>query len=208
MNHWKSWIGARGDHVALPPVFLLALVAGCGGGGGGGGGTRQPSLETPSIAVSGVEVDEGDSGTTPAVFHVTLSTPGSEPVTARWSTLDGTASADRDYRPTKGTFVIEPGNMDTVVVVDVLGDRRAESDETFFLVLESARGADLEEVEARARATVRDNDDEEDTPEIGGGQDDTDLGGDGSTRTTITDGDDRGGRSKRNGRAKGHRERD
>jgi hypothetical protein len=115
------------------------------------------------MSVSRVEIDEGDSGTTAAVFRVSLSNPASEPVTAQWSTLDGTASEGEDYRSTSGKLVIESGTMDTTVVVNVVGDREVERDETFFLVLENLTGADLVEGAARTRGTVLDDDEENDT---------------------------------------------
>ena len=157
----RIWTSARDRYLHVLSGLILVVLTGCGGDGGGG--KRESPVETPLMSVSRVEVDEGDSGTTAAVFRLSLSNPASEPVIAMWSTLDGTASEGEDYRSTSGKLVIEPGTMDTTVVVNVVGDREVERDETFFLVLENLTGADLVEGAARTRGTVLDDDEENDT---------------------------------------------
>lgn len=93
-------------------------------------------LPPPLIRVNDVTVVEGNSGTTPATFQITLSAPNNRPVTVAYATRDGTATAaDNDYTPISGVLTFAPGEVSKNVAVDVLGDRKAERDETFSLVL-------------------------------------------------------------------------
>jgi hypothetical protein len=49
------------------------------------------------ISIDDVQIDEGNSGTTPAVFTVRLSAPTNQVVTANFATAPNTAAADVDY---------------------------------------------------------------------------------------------------------------
>ena len=55
-----------------------------------------------SLSIGDAEVAEGNSGTTPASFAVTLSTPQPVPVTVHYATADGTALASNDYAAASG----------------------------------------------------------------------------------------------------------
>ena len=57
-----------------------------------------------SISINNVTAPEGDSGTTPFTFTVSLSAPGLVPVTVDYASADGTAVAGRDYIPVAGTL--------------------------------------------------------------------------------------------------------
>jgi hypothetical protein len=94
------------------------------------------SLPPPLIRVNDVSVIEGNSGTTPATFQVTLSAPNNRPVSVVYATGAGTATvADNDYTPVTGTVTFAPGEVTKNVTVSVIGDQKAERDETFSLVL-------------------------------------------------------------------------
>jgi hypothetical protein len=90
-----------------------------------------------SIRVADVSVTEGNSGTTPATFTVTLSQPTSDPISARFTTGNLTAVGGLDYSATSGTLVFPPGETSTQVIVPVLGDVLYEPTERFSLDLTS-----------------------------------------------------------------------
>ena len=77
---------------------------------------------------------EGDSGTTPLTFAVTLSGPSAQPVTVRYATADGSARAPDDYAASSGTLTFNPGETAKPVAVAVKGDTVNETDETFSLL--------------------------------------------------------------------------
>jgi hypothetical protein len=105
----------------------------------------------PSISISDVSVIEGAAGTTTtANFVVTLSTAWGQPVSVNFATADGTATAaDSDYVATSGTLTFAPGELSKAISVTVVGDAKAEANETFQLMLSSAFNGIL----ARSSAT-------------------------------------------------------
>ena len=92
----------------------------------------------PEINVSDpAPIPEGNAGITPVTFTVTLSAPTTSTVSVHYATQNGTATAGEDYTAVDGTLVFAPGETSKTVTVNVLGDRKAEADETFTLVLSS-----------------------------------------------------------------------
>jgi hypothetical protein len=106
--------------------------------------------------VHGLHVVEGNSGTTPAVFTVTLQPPASAPVTVSYETADLHAQAGTDYVATSGVLTFPPGATSGTVTVPVLGDAQPEGPELFDLVLGAASGAVA--VTDRTDATIDDDD--------------------------------------------------
>lgn len=99
-----------------------------------------PGSADPSIQISGATVREGDGGVNLASFTVTLSSAASEPVSVRYQTAPGTATAD-DFDAASGTLVFAPGETSRSINVRVLGDTRVENDETFSVILSNASQA-------------------------------------------------------------------
>jgi Calx-beta domain-containing protein len=87
------------------------------------------------VKVNDVKVKEGNSGTTPAVFTVSLNSFAIDEVTVAYTTVDGTAIAGSDYLPVAGTLVFAPGDSVKTVTVQVIGDTVREPNETFQLTL-------------------------------------------------------------------------
>jgi len=90
----------------------------------------------PATSFSDASVVEGDSGTTGAVFTITLS-PHTDVVTVGYATVDGLATAPADYQATSGQLVFNPGENSKTVTVAVNGDMLKEGNEMFFLNLTS-----------------------------------------------------------------------
>ncbi len=81
-----------------------------------------PGPPPPSISVGDVIVSEGDSGTTPATFTLTLSAPSAQTVTVDYSTADETATSPDDYVSASGTLTFNPGETTKPITVLVNGD--------------------------------------------------------------------------------------
>ena len=60
-------------------------------------GTILDDDPAPSVVINDVLVTEGDSGTTPASFTLSLSAPSGQTVAVGYATANGTASAGTDY---------------------------------------------------------------------------------------------------------------
>ena len=110
----------------------------------------------PEISINDVTVTEGDSGSSQAVFTVSLDQPTTEPVLVQFHTQDGTAIAGADYQSVSGQLIFQPGETTKTISVSILGDVVIESLEGFQVVLDQAVGATL--VSANGSGTIQDND--------------------------------------------------
>jgi hypothetical protein len=98
----------------------------------------------PAISITDVSAFEGNAGTTPFTFAVSLVNPSFQMVTVDFITLDGTATvADNDYQPAAGTLVFQPGETSKTVIAMVNGDVKVEPDETFFVQLANVTNATI-----------------------------------------------------------------
>lgn len=102
----------------------------------------------PQVGIGDANVLEGQDGTRPMVFTINLPGPAQVPVTINYSTSNGTATAGVDYLPTSGTVTVPVGSQSATVEVTVIGDRVAESDETFFVNISGPSGAVLGDAQA------------------------------------------------------------
>jgi Ca2+-binding RTX toxin-like protein/lysophospholipase L1-like esterase len=97
------------------------------------------------LTVNDVTRTEGNSGTTPFVFTVTLSNPSATAVKVTVNTAGTTATAGEDYTAIINRLLtFSPGAALTqTVTVSVKGDTKVEPDETFRLVLLNPNGATI-----------------------------------------------------------------
>ncbi|WP_374604482.1 Ig-like domain-containing protein [Arenimonas sp.] len=105
---------------------------------------RVTSLDAmlPRVYFESAFVDEGDTGTTPAVFRFRLDRPALVPVRLRVSTEDHLATSDHDYQPVTGQIVeIPAGESLGELTVLVNGDEYVEGYETFNLRVVILAGA-------------------------------------------------------------------
>jgi large repetitive protein len=84
--------------------------------------------DEPWIFINSVSQPEGNSGTTPLTFTVSLSSAYDLPVTVHYATADGSAKTGTDYAAASGTLVFEPGQTAQTLTVLANGDRTAAPD--------------------------------------------------------------------------------
>ncbi|HYW73009.1 MAG TPA: Calx-beta domain-containing protein, partial [Pyrinomonadaceae bacterium] len=108
------------------------------------------------LSINDITTTEGDSGTTSAVFTVTLSPASNQTVSVDYFTSDNTATAGADYQFVSGTATFNPGTTTRTVTVPIKGDTIAESTETFFVNLTNANNASI--AKAQGTGTITDND--------------------------------------------------
>src|SRR5262249_6182198 len=113
-----------------------------------GDGPNRAFLLTPATAttplvsiIDDVTITEGNSGTRAAVFTVRLSQASSQTVTVNFASPGSSAIPGGDYQPASGTLTFAPGATQMTITVPVIGDRRGETNETFFVNLTSASNA-------------------------------------------------------------------
>jgi len=87
----------------------------------------------PSVSITDVLVNEGNSGTTGAVFNVNLSAPSGKSVTVSFNTANGTATSGSDYTSSSGSVTFSAGQTSKTITVLVNGDTSVEPNETFLV---------------------------------------------------------------------------
>jgi len=102
-----------------------------------------PPPPLPTLSIDNVGLPEGDSGQTPFVFTVTLSTASASPITVNYATADDTATAGSDYIAQSGSLTFLPGELAHTITVPVIGDRVIEPNEIFTVTLSAPSGATL-----------------------------------------------------------------
>lgn len=109
-----------------------------------------------NLSVSDVSVTEPNTGTTDAVFTVSLSNSWTTPITVRYDTANGTAVAPGDYAGRTGTLTFAPGETSKTVRVPVQGDTVPEANEQFRLDLSLPTNAGI--ADGTGVATIVNND--------------------------------------------------
>ncbi|HKA05799.1 MAG TPA: Calx-beta domain-containing protein, partial [Gemmataceae bacterium] len=111
---------------------------------GQGVGTILDDDPAPSLTIGDVSLAEGNRGTTPFIFTVTLSAASGQTVTVNYATANGTATtSNSDYTAKSGTLTFAPGETSKTITISVRGDRRIEANETFFVNLTGPTNATL-----------------------------------------------------------------
>ena len=100
--------------------------------------------DEPYVNIGGSTAWEGNAGTTPISFTVSLSAVFDVDVTVSYKTADGTALAGSDYQAAVGAVTIPAGQLSQTVTVLVNGDVLDEGDEFFLVNLTDASGLLLE----------------------------------------------------------------
>jgi CSLREA domain-containing protein len=111
---------------------------------------------TPQLTITDPNVIEGDAGTTPAAFTVSLSHASASTITVNWATAAGSATSGIDFGAASGSLTLLAGETSKPVTVSVLGDTSDEADETFFVTLSSPANATV--AKAQGTATITDDD--------------------------------------------------
>lgn len=92
---------------------------------------------TPMLA----EGSAGTSGSGSVAVQLSAPAPAGG-VRMRYSTMDGSATADVDYRPASGMLEFAPGEKSRTIQIEWTGDDRVEGDEHFRVVLSEVSGAE------------------------------------------------------------------
>ena len=131
-------VAVIGDRIPeLPETFTVLLSAPTNAMLGDNQGTGMILDNEPRISISDFTKAEGKNGkSTSFTFTVTLSSAYDQAVTMSFRTVNGTATTgDNDYIAKTGTLTFAPGQTSKTITIDVKGDSKKESNETFYLDL-------------------------------------------------------------------------
>ena len=121
-----------------------------------GGSNEPPPPVVPTMSINDVTNAEGKFGTRSFTFTVSLSTAMTAAVSVNFATANGSAIAAEDYIAVSGTLVFNAGETTKTIVVEVIGDRKREPDESFSVNLAGASGATI--VDASGAGRIRNDD--------------------------------------------------
>ena len=139
-------VNVIGDTLFEPSETFTVNLTGATNGTiaeGVGVGTIVDDEAQPVITINDVSLNEGNAGTTPFTFTVTLSGQSATPVSITWATAPGTATSGTDFTPASGTLEIPAGSLTGNITVNVTGDTAFEANETFFVNLTGATGGTI-----------------------------------------------------------------
>jgi len=86
-----------------------------------------------AVALADAGIVEGDAGTQPMQFTVSIEPPNALPITLEYATYSGTANAGLDFVATSGPLEIPAGSAEATIEVSIAGDAFFEATETFSL---------------------------------------------------------------------------
>ena len=121
-SEWWRWAG----------IFLAPLILTC-----------PLAAAAATLSINDVQLAEGDSGTSSAVFTVSLSEAGAAEIQVSYATAAGTATAGVDYQAVSSTLTFPVGTLTQLISVPVMGDTLIEPNETFFVNLSAPVNATL-----------------------------------------------------------------
>jgi glucose/arabinose dehydrogenase len=121
-----------------------------------GQGTIVDNDPAPALSAGDCSVVEGNAGTTPCSFGVSLSPVSGRTVTVAYSTQGGSATSGVDFTAASGTLTFPAGTTSMPLNVMVQGDVAVETDEAFALTLSSPTNATL--ADAQGDGTILDDD--------------------------------------------------
>ncbi len=156
-----SIIGNNGDDVARGQAGNDTLLGSDGfdtldGGAGNdvvsSGGSAVPII----VSISNAIVNEGNAGTTSAVFTVTLSSASTGTTTVDFATVDGSATSGTDFNFQSGKLTFAPGVLSQTITVAVNGDTTDEANEEFTVELTNAVDASIND--SMGMGTIVDDD--------------------------------------------------
>jgi hypothetical protein len=119
-------------------------------------GTIVDDDPVPVVSISDASQSEGDTGTTPMLFIVSISAVSGLPVSATYTTANGSAVAPGDYTAATGTVTVPAGSTNATVNVGIVGDELYEGNESFTVTLSQPVNATLGV--AGATGTILDDD--------------------------------------------------
>jgi probable HAF family extracellular repeat protein len=112
--------------------------------------------DEPRITINDVSKNEGQNNTSPFAFSVTISPASDLGVNLAFATADGSAKSAEDYQATSGSLTFNPGEASKTITVQVVGDKKLEGDEVFYVNLSSATGGFI--VDSQGAGVVRNDD--------------------------------------------------
>lgn len=96
--------------------------------------------DPPRISITSAAITEGDTGTDPMEFTVSLSEASIEVISVDYASEEVSATENIDYEPVSGSLTFQPGETEKTIIVNIIGDTFTEDDEAFRIRLSNLVG--------------------------------------------------------------------
>jgi hypothetical protein len=117
------------------------LIESCSKGSGSGTPTPPPAA-LPVASISDVS-NERTSTNLKFQFSINLDKVSTTPISINYTSADGTALANTDYKPVSGTLTIPANSSSGTVEVEVIGDSTRKSNQTFSIQLSNPKNCTI-----------------------------------------------------------------
>jgi beta-glucanase (GH16 family) len=114
-------------------VFTLIILESCSKGSGSTTPTP-PAVVLPIASINDIS-NERTSTNLKYQFNITLDKVSTSAITISYTTADGTALANTDYKPVSGTLTIPANSTSATIEVEVNGDSTRKANQTFSVQL-------------------------------------------------------------------------
>lgn len=141
MNDVFNYNYMRNNFVLYVLALILFLSCAKSSGGGGGGNADLPALSVNNP--SPLARNTTGLSTVNMRFFVTLSTSYTSDVTVTYTTVSGTAMANKDFIPVASTLTIPSGQTTGYVDVSVTADSTRNNNLLFYLLLSNPSNATI-----------------------------------------------------------------
>ena len=129
----------------LVSTAIYVVIAGCAKK------SNTASLELSSINILGVSQNRGISNTI-YQFPVSLNNASSSDVSVDYTTVAGTAIANKDFVPVSGTLTIPASSLTGNISVKIIGDSLRQANQTFTVQLSNPKNCTL--IATQATGTI------------------------------------------------------
>ncbi len=123
-------------------LSLLIIICNSCSKSSGGGGTTPPTVALPAATISDVSNDRTSSNIK-YQFSVSLDKVSTSAISIGYTTADGSAVSNKDYKPVSGTLTIPANSSSGTIEVEVIADSLRKTNQTFTVQLSSPSGCTL-----------------------------------------------------------------
>jgi len=127
-------------HSFIYLFILLLLIESCSKGSGSS--TTPPPAALPIATISDVS-NERTSANSHFQFSVTIDKVSSSAITIAYTTADGTAISNTDFKPSAGTLTIPANSNSGIVDVEIIGDSTRKANQLFTVQLSNPSNCTL-----------------------------------------------------------------
>jgi beta-glucanase (GH16 family) len=127
-------------HTIFLLLVSLVFICSCSKSGNT---PQTPPVSTPELSILDLTQVRDNKLTTNYRLFINVSSTVTKPVTVNYTTVAGTALANKDFIPTSGTLTIPISSTVAYIDIPVIGDSLRQADQVFYIQLSSPVNATI-----------------------------------------------------------------